>query len=766
MSNNKNNIITKSLWWFFARFAGLLLLLIGIFLIISFFSYSQNDPYYGFQTSERIQNLAGLFGSYTAGTLLNYFDWASYVLFPFFIIWGAKIFLGKKINLKLIRIIILILSILLVCGFYNNYSLYENIVGGLLHDNIVSLFYQKLDYDKVEIITIVVLGFLLIPTILFSLSIKNLHLAKFLKLITRIFYTILIYIIKMFTFILKSKRIKITKESFKRDPSINNTDINKNDYNDEIILNKTDKINKKNIRKRLSPKININQQELNFRESFDYDLPSLNLLTKKTINEKGYEETNKNLEKKGGQLENVLAEFGIQGRIVNIRPGPIVTMYELEPSAGTKAIRIINLSDDIARSMSALSTRITSQPGKNTIGIEIPNIKRTPVFLGELLSNEDFLNHSGNLILALGKDISGKPVMTDLEKMPHLLIAGTTGSGKSVGLNSMIVSLLYKFKPSECKFILIDPKMLELSIYEDIPHLMSPVVTDPHKAIVALKWAVKEMERRYKLMNHAGVKSILSYNSKIEELLKSGTKMYREITTGVDPDSRLPIVEKQEIPNEKFPYIVVVIDEMADLMMVAGKDVEQAIQRLAQMARAAGIHLIMATQRPSVDVVTGTIKANFPSRISYHVASKFDSRTIVNEIGAEQLLGNGDMLFMENGAKIVRLHGGFVSEKEIYNIVKFIKKQSAPDFSKDITSENSFQTEGFSFNTSNDTVDSLYEKAVELVLREKKASTSFIQRHLQIGYNRAARIIEQMEKEGLVSESNHVGKREILKNNT
>ena len=438
-------------------------------------------------------------------------------------------------------------------------------------------------------------------------------------------------------------------------------------------------------------------------------------------------------------------------------------MYELEPSAGTKASRIINLADDIARSMSALSARISSQPGRNIIGIELPNIKRSPVFLDELLTHEDFQNSNANLVLALGKNIAGIPIMADLEKMPHLLIAGTTGSGKSVGLNSMIISLLYKLKPSECRLILIDPKMLELSVYEDIPHLMAPVVTDPHKAITVLKWAVKEMEDRYRFMNHAGVKNIISYNIKISEYISSGKKMYREVTTGIDPDTRLPIIEKQEIPNETFPYIVIVIDEMADLMMVAGKDVEHAIQRLAQMARAAGIHLIMATQRPSVDVITGTIKANFPSRISYHVASKFDSRTILNETGAEQLLGSGDMLFMESGGKVTRLHGGFISEKEINNVVKFVKNQLKPDFSKDITSEINLQSMENKFGQNNEVVDDLYDKAVNIVVTEKRASTSFIQRHLQIGYNRAARIIEQMEREGIVSEGNHVGKREVLK---
>jgi len=442
----------------------------------------------------------------------------------------------------------------------------------------------------------------------------------------------------------------------------------------------------------------------------------------------------------------------------------VVTLFEFVPAPGIKTSKVVGLSEDIARAMSSVSTRISSQPGKSTIGIEIPNKTRQDVFLGDLIKDSDFMDSGKKLTLALGKNISGEKKYTDLEKMPHLLIAGTTGSGKSVGINAMIMSLLYKFKPSECKLILIDPKMLELSIYENIPHLLSPVVTDPQKAVFALKWVVGEMENRYRLMTSTNVKNIQSFNYKIKSTLARGRKLYREVQTGIDSETKKPIIEKREIPLENMPLIVVVVDEMADLMMVAGKEVENLIQRLAQMARASGIHLIAATQRPSVDVITGTIKANFPSRISFRVASRFDSRTILNEMGAEQLLGSGDMLFLENGANLVRLHGGYISENEIEDVVEYIKSQSANETQVNITNESIFDSKndlGFDLQSKN--TDELYSKAVSIVIDQQKVSTSFIQRYLQIGYNRAARIVEQMEEEGIISEASHAGKRSVLK---
>lgn len=466
-------------------------------------------------------------------------------------------------------------------------------------------------------------------------------------------------------------------------------------------------------------------------------------------------------------LESVLEDFGVRGRIVKVRPGPVVTLYELEPAPGTKSSRVISLADDIARSMSAVSVRVAVVPGKNVIGIELPNSDRELVALRELVASKDFEKHAGGLTLVLGKDIGGAPTMVDLARMPHLLIAGTTGSGKSVAVNTMILSLLYRLTPDQCKFIMIDPKMLELSVYDGIPHLLSPVVTDPSKAVVALRWAVREMENRYRAMSNLGVRNIAGYNQRIADAAKKGETLMRTVQTGFDPDSGEPIYEEQAYDMNPLPYIVVIVDEMADLMLVAGKEVEAAVQRLAQMARAAGIHVIMATQRPSVDVITGTIKANFPTRISFQVTSKIDSRTILGEGGAEQLLGQGDMLYMAGGGRISRVHGPFASDEAVERVVGFLRSQAAPEYIDEVTEgdhESPFipsgDEGGGSGGGSGD--DEMYDRAVAVVCRERKASTSFVQRHLQIGYNRAARIIERMEAEGVISRANHAGKREVL----
>lgn len=493
-----------------------------------------------------------------------------------------------------------------------------------------------------------------------------------------------------------------------------------------------------------------------------YQMPPLDLLELPESNPSA-EQLNKDaLQQNAKFLGSVLADFGIKGEIVKVRPGPVVTLYELEPAPGTKSARVIGLSGDIARSMSAVSVRIAVVPGQNVIGIELPNMSREMVYMRELVASKDFEKSGCNLPLALGKDIGGTPVTADLARMPHLLIAGTTGSGKSVAMNTMILSLLYKLTPDQCKFIMIDPKMLELSVYEGIPHLLTPVVTDPSKAVVALKWAVREMEDRYRIMSQVGVRNISGYNTRIKDAAKKGEVLTRKVQTGFDDDGK-PIMEEQALPTDPLPFIVVVVDEMADLMLVAGKDVEAAIQRLAQMARAAGIHLIMATQRPSVDVITGTVKANFPTRISFQVTSKIDSRTILGEQGAEQLLGQGDMLYMAGGGRITRVHGPFVSDEDVEEIVKHLKAQGSPAYLEEITVEDDSPLVGG--GEKEDNGDALYDEAVALVAREGKASTSFIQRHLQIGYNRAARIIETMEKQGVVSEANRVGKREVLVGN-
>ncbi|MEX2453333.1 MAG: DNA translocase FtsK 4TM domain-containing protein [Rhodospirillaceae bacterium] len=500
----------------------------------------------------------------------------------------------------------------------------------------------------------------------------------------------------------------------------------------------------------------------------EYALPPLDALDEPPEDNGTHKLDEEGLAENARLLETVLEDFGVRGRIVNVRPGPVVTLYELEPAPGTKSSRVISLADDIARSMSAVSVRVAVVPGKNVIGIELPNARRELVTLRELVEAKDYEKHAGALTLVLGKDIGGAPTMVDLARMPHLLIAGTTGSGKSVAVNTMILSLLYRLSPDQCKFIMIDPKMLELSVYDDIPHLLSPVVTDPAKAVVALRWAVREMENRYRAMSNLGVRNIQGYNQRIADAAKKGEILTRTVQTGFEPETGEPIYEEQQYDMNALPYIVVIVDEMADLMLVAGKEVEGAVQRLAQMARAAGIHLIMATQRPSVDVITGTIKANFPTRISFQVTSKIDSRTILGEGGAEQLLGQGDMLYMAGGGRISRVHGPFVSDEAVERVVRFLRGQAAPAYIDEVT-EGEHDSPfipgadggpGGGGGGSGD--DGMYDQAVAIVCRERKASTSFVQRHLQIGYNRAARIIERMEVEGVISKPNHAGKREVF----
>jgi S-DNA-T family DNA segregation ATPase FtsK/SpoIIIE len=497
-----------------------------------------------------------------------------------------------------------------------------------------------------------------------------------------------------------------------------------------------------------------------------YEFPPLNLLTSPVSVER-HHLSDEALEENARMLESVLDDYGVKGEIVSVRPGPVVTMYELEPAPGLKASRVIGLADDIARSMSALSARVSTVPGRSVIGIELPNQHREKVVLREILASRDFGDGTQKLPLALGKDIGGDPVVANLAKMPHLLIAGTTGSGKSVAINTMILSLLYKLTPEDCRLIMIDPKMLELSVYDGIPHLLSPVVTDPKKAVVALKWTVGEMEERYRKMSKMGVRNIDGYNGRVKDALDRGEMFSRTVQTGFDDETGDPIFETEEFAPEKMPYIVVIVDEMADLMMVAGKEIEACIQRLAQMARASGIHIIMATQRPSVDVITGTIKANFPTRISFHVTSKVDSRTILGEQGAEQLLGMGDMLYMAGGAKITRVHGPFVSDEEVEEIVSHLKSFGPPDYAASVLDGPDEDKEsdidavlGLGGNTTGE--DALYDQAVAIVIKDRKCSTSYIQRKLAIGYNKAARLVEQMEDEGVVSSANHVGKREVL----
>ncbi len=494
----------------------------------------------------------------------------------------------------------------------------------------------------------------------------------------------------------------------------------------------------------------------------EFELPSLHFLSKVPASAGDSTLSSEALEQNARLLEGVLEDFGVKGDIINVRPGPVVTLYELEPAPGIKSSRVIGLADDIARSMSAVAARVAVVPGRNAIGIELPNQRRETVYLREILESQAYETSKAKLPIILGKTIGGEATIADLAKMPHLLVAGTTGSGKSVAINTMILSILYRLSPEAVKMIMIDPKMLELSIYDGIPHLLTPVVTDPKKAVVALKWTVREMEERYKKMSKLGVRNIDGYNNRIERASKKGETLTRTIQTGFDRESGEAIYETETLELEAMPYIVVIIDEMADLMMVAGKDIEGTVQRLAQMARAAGIHVIMATQRPSVDVITGTIKANFPTRISFQVTSKIDSRTILGEQGAEQLLGMGDMLYMAGGGRIQRVHGPFVDDPEVEKVVNHLKTQGIPEYLDSVTEESEEESAPFGgidgLSESND----IYDQAVAIVLRDRKVSTSYIQRRLSVGYNRAATLIERMEQEGLISEANHAGKREIL----
>jgi S-DNA-T family DNA segregation ATPase FtsK/SpoIIIE len=506
---------------------------------------------------------------------------------------------------------------------------------------------------------------------------------------------------------------------------------------------------------------NLKSQSLreNTRETKNFILPSTSILNK-TSNQNFKLEGIEELNETSKRLLKVLNDFGVKGEIIDIHQGPVVTLYEFEPFAGTKSSRVIGLADDIARSLSALSTRISVIPGRNVLGIELPNKQRMFFNLRELLESKEYNNKDILLPVVLGRDLSGKPLVVDLSKMPHLLVAGTTGSGKSVGINAFIFSILYRYSPEECKFIMIDPKMLELSIYDDIPHLLTPVVTQSDKAVTALKWAVKEMENRYRMMSNLGVRNISGYNAKVEEFIKKGENFTKTLHTGFDSETKKPTYQTLEFEAKKLPFIVIIVDEMADLMLVAGKDIEASIQRLAQMARAAGIHLVMATQRPSVDVITGVIKANFPSRISFKVTSKIDSRTILGEMGAEQLLGQGDMLYMGT-SKIVRVHGPFIDDLEVEKVSSHLKSQGKPEYINSVIEKEDGDLV-FEDGSDSESDDGLYRQALAIVKRDKKASTSYVQRCLRIGYNRAALIIERMEREGIITPPNHSGKRELL----
>ena len=735
---------------FLTKFSiGVILICFSSFLIISILTHNLNDPGIGKLSGNlEIFNFFGLWGAITSSFFIILFGKLSLIFIFFLFYSGFLLSLGFKLEKYFLKLIIVTLACVLISftSVLNGLQFFEiGLIPKILLD--IFLYYLPVVISN-PLYKFIVSFFLIITSIVFLIFGFSIKLKLINKIFLKIFnfvYLVLIKFLHIFKIFFRGKiKNKKNKVNFKNEPTISRKP------------------------KLLKPRNIQNKKDINnkkFENEFIFNLPSYNLLVKsntKNAHRKEIENLNKI---NSSKLEKVLAEYGVIGKVIGFKTGPIVTLYEFIPSAGIKASKVIGLSDDIARAMSSVSARISSQPGKTSLGIEIPNLKRDSVVFGDLVEGPRFEAENNSLTLALGKDISGQLVYADLEKMPHLLIAGTTGSGKSVGINTIIMSILYRFKPDECKLILIDPKMLELSIYEDIPHLLTPVVTNPNKAVFALKWVVREMENRYKLMSSLNVKNINSYNEKSKKILATGKKLYKNVQTGIDDETRQPIFEKREIPLEKMPFIVVVIDEMADLMMVAGKEVENLVQRLAQMARASGIHLVTATQRPSVDVITGTIKANFPSRLSYKVASKFDSRTILNEMGAEQLLGSGDMLFLENGANLKRLHGGFLSEDEIEKVVKSIKEQAVFDQKNEITLEEKNEDGSMAFGFDDGEVDALYTKAVDIVINQQKVSTSYIQRYLQIGYNRAARIVEKMEEEGLISEANNAGKRQVLRKN-
>jgi len=747
---------------------GILIFVLSLVLFLSVLSFNNNDPSFTNLTDNTTQNIIGKYGAHSSDMLLNLFGAGSIIIFLIGFAWGAQLFFKKKINFLWIRLIFAPITIISCSIALNVITLSESwplstgvggIIGKYSSFYLIS-FFQQFDYIISQTYISIFFSFITLVSLNLSMGFNQEDWSKFSNILFLILKKIFITISKIFSFaILYFKKFflffrpiitKIFGKFFKN--SSNNSINNNNILDAELIREKN-----KNLKPGKLLKDSI-EPRFKFEENDDFELPNLQLLNQNT-KQSSFHNTNSELLKQNAKLlENVLKQFNIDAKIIGIHPGPVVTLYELEPAPGVKTSRIIGLTDDIARSMSAGSARISNVSGKNAVGIELPNQERETVYLKEIFGSKDFDSTSSKLPLVFGKNIAGNTVIQDLAKMPHLLIAGTTGSGKSVGLNAMILSLLYSLKPEQCKFIMIDPKMLELSVYDGIPHLLTPVVTDPRKAIISLKWLVKEMEDRNKLISQLGVRNIHSYNEKIVEKKMNGEIIEEKIQTGFDSETGKPIFENKTVTLKPLPFIVVIIDEIADLMLVSGRDVETSIQRLSQMARAAGIHLIVATQRPSVDVITGTIKANFSIRISYQVASKIDSRTILGDNGAENLLGQGDMLFYSGGRNVSRVHGPFVKDNEVEKVVKFLKLQGNPHYLDGITEDREEKLK----NNPDDETDELYIEAVKLVMSEKRASTSFIQRKLRIGYNRAAEIIEKMEKNNIVSEADKVGRREVL----
>ncbi|MFD2204922.1 DNA translocase FtsK [Kiloniella antarctica] len=759
---------------------GLVLLVLGIALALSLLTFNPMDPGFNRASDSPVTNLLGVTGAETSGFTLPFLGLSVYFLPLILCAWCWRCLIDHSLTKPWARVLVLPIVLISLSLLFATLPGAEGwlgdgqpaSLGGAVGHGILSQIQANAPLPNWMIALIA-----LLPTIPASLYAIALNRDEWKSIGRGLMFGITSArkIGKIFN---PGNRFKDTDIEDEPDPDIRTKRkkaIHKRAVKDRIepVLEDDTKLDSRieTAIKSTKPSKRAKEEEqgrLNLgNNDGEYELPPISILSTPPA-DAGKDNMSKDaLEKTARLLETVLDDFGVKGEIVTIRPGPVVTRYELEPAPGTKTSRVVGLADDVARSMSAISVRVAVVPGSTTIGIELPNSKRQTVYLKELMGSSDYEKDKGKLPIILGKDIGGIPSIVDLAQMPHLLIAGTTGSGKSVAVNAMILSLLYRFTPDECKFIMVDPKMLELSVYDGIPHLLAPVVTEPKKAVVALKWTVREMEDRYRAMSRLGVRNIDGYNARMEEARKNGEVLTRKVQTGFDPETGQPINEEQPFDMNALPYIVVVVDEMADLMLVAGKDIEATIQRLAQMARAAGIHIMMATQRPSVDVITGTIKANFPTRISFNVTSKIDSRTILGEQGAEQLLGRGDMLHMGQGGRIQRVHGPLVTDEEVEEVVKWLKHQAQPSYVESVTIEDD-DSPGFdsadpsSSGGNGSKADELYDRAVAEVIKSRKASTSYVQRRLQIGYNRAATIVERMEDEGVISSANHVGKREVL----
>ncbi len=774
--------VTNFLVKFIIRIWGIILILVFVASVLAFFTYNLDDPSWNNVVDKTVTNFLGLPGSYTSDLLIQSLGFSAYILALPLFTWGWRIISLKGVPFIFMHLLTLPFLVMAAAVTFSTLPIHnswplENVgLGGFIGQMLLGYLQSLIAWIGVDFYPQVIGGLFSILTLIFFFYTAGLERGEWSTLFNRIkgvikaFFTKIIILLSGTISLLRRNSTNLIGAEFdvsrkqsipRKDPLVRKSQTDKRSI---PIVDPEKKGAKEGKRATVE-----RQPNFDIITSGEFALPSLSLLAPpKPLSDKE-RLTHDALQQNARMLEAVLDDFGVKGEITKVRPGPVVTLYELEPAPGTKSSRVINLADDISRSMSATSARVAVIPGKNAIGIELPNSKREIVSLREILSSGVYEDSKAKLPMALGKDIGGDPIVADIASMPHLLVAGTTGSGKSVAINVMILSLLYKLTPAECRLIMVDPKMLELSVYDDIPHLLTPVVTDPKKAVIALKWAVREMEHRYQNMSKLQVRNISAYNKRLADARQKGENIVRKVQVGFDQDSGKPIYEEENLDLTPLPMIVVIVDEMADLMLVAGKDIEALIQRLAQMARAAGIHLIMATQRPSVDVITGTIKANFPTRVAFQVTSKIDSRTILGEQGAEQLLGMGDMLHMAGGGRITRVHGPFVDDNEVERVVNALKKQGKPDYLTNIIEEpdegfdsDFLQNSQMTPNAGKPSGDELYDRAVAIVARDQKASTSYVQRQLQIGYNRAANIIDKMEREGVVSSANHVGKREVL----